>query len=348
LLQSLRFCLQKMNLAKMNITSYFQGIEFANPYYFLFLLLIIPVAAWHFFFRKRMQASFTVPSVVAFEKIGKTWKIRLRWLPGGLLLLSYISFIVALSRPQTAFRLSDVQVEGVDIVLALDISGSMKAMDFRPNRLEACKKVAEEFILGRPTDRIGLVVYAGEAYTQCPVTSDHSTLLGLLQKVKFDIIEDGTAIGDGLGTAINRLRESEAKSKIIILLSDGVNNRGYLDPYSAAEIAKNMNIKVYTIGAGTNGQAPYPTPYGTAMMPTEIDERLLQTIAQETGGKYFRATNNDKLKAVYEEIDKMEKTILNETIYEKKTDAFFPFLFFGVLMLICHLFLRYTVFRTNP
>jgi Ca-activated chloride channel family protein len=214
--------------------------------------------------------------------------------------------------------------------------------------LEACKKVAEDFVLGRPTDRIGLVVYAGEAYTQCPVTSDHSTLLGLLKKVKFDIIEDGTAIGDGLGTAINRLRESEAKSKIIILLSDGVNKRGYLDPYSAAEIAKNMNIKVYTIGCGTNGQAPYPTPYGTQMINTEIDERLLKNIAEETGGKYFRATNNDKLKAVYEEIDKMEKTILNETIFENRADAFFLFLFVGVILLIIYLLLSYSVFRTNP
>jgi len=332
----------------MNIITFFQGIEFANPYYFLLLLLIIPVAVWHYFFRKRMQTSFTVPTTEMFKKIGKTWKVRLRWIPTYLMLLAFISLVVALARPQTSFRLNNVEVEGVDIVLALDISGSMKAMDFRPNRLEACKKVAEEFIIGRPTDRIGLVVYAGEAYTQCPVTSDHNTLLGLLQKVKFDIIEDGTAIGDGLGTAVNRLRESEAKSKIIILLSDGVNNSGYLDPYSAAEIAKNMGIKVYTIGVGTTGQAPYPTPYGTAMMQTEIDERLLQTIAQVTGGKYFRATNNDKLKAIYTEIDKMEKTILNETIFENKADAFFPFLFIGVLLLICNILLRYTVFRVNP
>lgn len=331
-----------------NITSFFQNIQFANPYYFLLLLLIIPVAVWLYFFRKKMQASFTVPTAVAFEKISKTWKVRLRWLPLSLLVLTFISLIIALARPQTSFRLSDVEVEGVDIVLALDISGSMRAMDFRPNRMEACKKVAEEFVLGRPTDRIGLVVYAGEAYTQCPVTSDHNTLLGLLKKVRFDIIEDGTAIGDGLGTAINRLRESEAKSKIIILLSDGVNNSGYLDPYSAAEIAKNMNIKVYTIGCGTNGQAPYPTPYGTQMINTEIDERLLKTIAQETGGKYFRATNNDKLKAVYEEIDKMEKTILNETIFENRADAFFIFLFIGVIFFIVYLLFRYTVFRTSP
>jgi len=331
-----------------NIASYFQSIEFANPYYFLLLLLVIPIIAWHYFFRKKMQATLTVPTTVVFQKIRKTWKVRLRWLPVCLLTLAYISFIIALARPQTSFRLNNVEVEGVDIVLALDISGSMKAMDFRPNRLEACKKVAEEFISGRPTDRIGLVVYAGEAYTQCPVTSDHNTLLGLLKKVKFDIIEDGTAIGDGLGTAINRLRESQAKSKIIILLSDGVNNSGYIDPYSAAEIAKNMGFKVYTIGVGTTGKAPYPTPYGSVMVDTEIDERLLQSIAQETGGKYFRATNNDKLKAIYTEIDKMEKTILNETIFENKADAFFPFLLAGVILLISYLVLRYTVFRTNP
>ena len=330
------------------IITFFQSIRFANPYYFLLLLSVIPVVAWRYFFSKRMQASFTVPSGSAFEKIRKTWKVRLRWLPVSLLAIAFIALVTALARPQSSFRLSNVEVEGVDIVLALDISGSMKAMDFRPNRLEACKKVAEDFVLGRPTDRIGLVVYAGEAYTQCPVTSDHNTLLGLLYKVKFDIIEDGTAIGDGLGTAVNRLRESEAKSKIIILLSDGVNNRGYLDPYSAAEIAKNMNIKVYTIGCGTNGQAPYPTPYGTQMMNTEIDEHLLQTIAHETSGKYFRATNNDKLKAVYEEIDKMEKTILNETVFENKADLFFVFLFIGVIFFVAYLLLRYTVFKVNP
>jgi Ca-activated chloride channel family protein len=330
------------------LITYFQSIAFANPYYFLLLLLIVPVGAWKYFFRKRMQAALTVSTVTPVEKIRKTWKMRLRWIPVSLLLFSYTALVVALARPQSSFRLSDVEVEGVDIVLALDISGSMKAMDFRPNRLEACKNVAKEFVLGRPTDRVGLVVYAGEAYTQCPVTSDHNTLLNSLMKVKFDIIEDGTAIGDGLGTAINRLRESQAKSKIIILLSDGVNNSGYIDPHSAAEIAKNMNIKVYTIGAGSNGQAPYPTPYGTVMTPTEIDERLLQSIAQQTGGKYFRATNNDKLKAVYEEIDKMEKTILNETIFENKADAFFPFLFVGIILFFIYILLRYTFFRTSP
>jgi len=330
------------------LVSFFQSIEFANPYYFLLLLAIIPIVVWRYFFRKKMKVPLSIPTTVVFNEIGKTWKMRFRWVPVCLLTFAYLCFVVSLARPQSSFRLNNVEVEGVDIVIALDISGSMKAMDFRPNRLEACKKVAEEFILGRPTDRIGLVVYAGEAYTQCPVTSDHQTLLGMLQKVKFDIIEDGTAIGDGLGTAVNRLRESEAKSKIIILLSDGVNNSGYLDPYSAAEIAQNMGIKVYTIGVGTTGQAPHPTPYGTVMMPTEIDEKLMQTIATQTNGKYFRATNNDKLKDIYAEIDKMEKTILNETIFENKTDAFFLFLLSGIMLLIAYILLKYTIFKISP
>lgn len=329
------------------LTLFFSQIEFLYPYFFLLLLLTIPVALWQFWFRKKMRVPLTVPTITPMEKNSKTWRVRLRFIPDFLLGMAFILFVFALARPQTSFKLSDVEVEGVDIVLALDISGSMKAMDFRPNRLEACKQVAEEFIMGRPTDRMGLVVYAGEAFTQCPVTSDHQTLLGLLKKVKFDIIEDGTAIGDGLGTAVNRLRESEAKSKIIILLSDGVNNRGYIDPLSAAEFAKNLNIKVYTIGAGTNGQAPYPGPYGTVMVDTEIDENLLKSIAQQTGGQYFRATNNDKLKSVYAEIDKMEKTILNEKIYENKSDAFFPFLLIGLILFVLDIVFRNTVFRVH-
>ena len=330
------------------IGQFFKGIEFAHPYCFLFLLLIIPIVGWQFWFKKRVQASFTISSATPFKTMKKNWRVRFRYLPLILRCLALLFFVTALARPQSSFRLNNVEVEGVDIVLAIDISGSMKAMDFKPNRFEACRKVAKEFIEGRPTDRIGLVLYAGEAFTQCPVTSDHNTLLGLLEKAKFDIIEDGTAIGDGLGTAINRLRESEAKSKIIILLSDGVNNRGYMDPRSAAEIAKNQNIKVYTIGCGTNGQAMYPGPYGPIPMNTEIDEKLLKDIAQITGGKYFRATNNDKLKAVYNEIDKMEKTILSETVFENKADAFFPFLLIALCLCLIEVCIRYFVLRIHP
>jgi Ca-activated chloride channel homolog len=325
-----------------------KDVEFANPYCFLLLLLIIPLIGWQIWKKNKMQASMRVSTVASFKNSSKTWRQRFRWLPLAAETIAVIFLVVALARPQSAFHQQDVQVEGVDIVLALDISGSMKAMDFRPNRLEACKKVATEFVEGRPTDRIGLVVYAGEAYTQCPVTTDHETLLGLMSKVKFDLIEDGTAIGDGLGTAVNRLRESDAKSKIIILLSDGVNNLGYMDPYSAAEIAKDFGIKVYTIGCGTNGEAPYPSPYGIVNVQTEIDEALLSSIAQVTGGKYFRATNSQKLKEVYSEIDKMEKTLIHETTFENKADEFAPFLILSLFFFGLFIVFRYYVFKTIP
>lgn len=325
-----------------------QDVEFANPYCFLLLLLIIPFVGWQIWKRNKMQATLRISTITPFSKAPVTWRQRFRWVPLASEVLAIIFVVVALARPQSAFRQQDVEVKGVDIVLALDISGSMKAMDFRPNRLEACKKVAAEFVEGRPTDRFGLVVYAGEAFTQCPVTTDHQTLLGLISKVKFDLIEDGTAIGDGLGTAINRLRESDAKSKIIILLSDGVNNLGYMDPLSAAEIAKDYSIKVYTIGCGTNGQAPYPGPFGPIYIKTEIDEALLSSIAATTGGLYFRATNNNKLKEVYSEIDKMEKTLIHETTFENKVDEFFPFLIIGLFFFLLSLFFNYYVFRTLP
>lgn len=330
------------------LLSVLKDIEFASPYYFYLLLLIIPIVAWQIWKRNKMQASFTIPSFEPLHKISTSWRVRYRWTPWVFLGTAFLFIIIALARPQTSFRLKDIEVEGVDIVIALDISGSMKAMDFKPNRLEACKKVATEFIEGRPTDRIGLVLYAGEAFTQSPITSDHQTLLGLLDQVKFDVIEDGTAIGDGLGTAINRLRDSDAKSKIIILLSDGVNNRGYIDPISAAEIAKNQNIKVYTIGAGSMGKAPYPGPFGPVYIDTEIDEQLLKEIALSTGGKYFRVTNNEKLKAVYTEIDKMEKTLLSEKVYENKSDLFSPFLWIGLILFLIYIISNHFIFKKNP
>lgn len=310
-----------------------KDISFENPSYFLLLLLLIPIVGWQIYKRHRAMPALTVTTQQPFLKTPKTWKQRCYWLPMLFRLLCIVFVVTALARPQSAYHRNSIQVEGVDIMMAIDVSGSMKSMDFKPNRLGACKKVAADFIEGRPTDRIGLVVYAGEAYTQCPLTTDHNTLLGLLEKVKFDLIEDGTAIGDGLGTAINRLRESEAKSKIIILLSDGVNNSGYLDPNSTAEMAKDFGIKVYTIGCGTNGQAPYPTPHGPVYVKTEIDEGLLKNIASSTGGKYFRATSNKKLEEVYAEIDKMEKTLINEAVFENKSDEFAPFLVLALLFM---------------
>ncbi|MDR2979103.1 MAG: VWA domain-containing protein [Bacteroidales bacterium] len=324
-----------------------KDVEFANPAWFFSLFALIPLIGWQIWKRHQMYATMRVSTIEPFAKSSRSWKQRFRWLPLLMEIIAIVFFVTALTRPQSAFRQNEVQVEGVDIVLALDISGSMKAMDFKPNRLGVTKKVAAEFIKNRPTDRIGLVVYAGEAYTQCPITTDHATLLGLLESVDFDRIDDGTAIGDGLGTAINRLRDSEAKSKIIILLSDGVNNTGYLDPYAAAEIAKNMDIKVYTIGCGSKGTAPFPTPYGVMQMESEIDETLLKNMAKETGGEYFRATNSQKLQEVYEEIDKMEKTIINETVFEHKNDEFTQFLIIGFFFFALFLFLRFFIFRIN-
>lgn len=330
------------------LSDFFQilkDVEFANPYYFFLLLLLIPLVGWPIWKRRKMHATMQVSTVASVAKAPKTWKQRFHFLPLLCRTLAIVFIVVALARPQSAFRRQQIQVEGVDIVMALDVSGSMKCMDFRPNRLGACKKVATEFIEGRPTDRIGLVVYAGEAFTQCPATTDHQTLLGLMDRVKFDLIEDGTAIGDGLGTAVNRLRETDAKSKIIILLSDGVNNTGYMDPRSAAEIAKDYHIKVYTIGCGSMGQAPYPGPYGTVYVDTEIDENLLKDIAATTGGRYFRATNTQKLEEVYKEIDKMEKTIINETTFENKADEFAPFLVFALLFIALEVVFRFVIYK---
>jgi Ca-activated chloride channel family protein len=264
-------------------------------------------------------------------------------------MLTLLFAIIAIARPQSTMSHKNKDVEGIDIAMALDVSGSMLAMDFRPNRLEACKSVIKEFIDNRPNDRIGLVVYSAEAYTRCPLTTDHQTLQEALATTKFGIIDDGTAIGDGLGTAINRLRESKAKSKVIILLSDGVNNAGYMNPLSAAEIAKNQGIRVYTIGCGSMGEAPISIPgYGTVQAKVEIDEALLRNIAQETGGQYFRAQNKTRLKEVYQEIDQMEKTRIHETVFTNRNEEFFPFLLLSLLFFTIEIIVRQTVFHTLP
>ena len=269
-------------------------------------------------------------------------------MPFAIRMLVLCFVVIALARPQSSLSHKQVDVEGIDIVMALDISGSMMAMDFKPNRLEACKKVIKSFIEGRPTDRIGLVVYAGEAYTKCPLTTDHATLLSALESVKYIEEIDGTAIGDGLGTAINRLRESKAKSKVIILLTDGVNNRGHIDPRSAAELAKEFDIRIYTIGCGTIGKAPIQHRGRIYYDEVKIDEPVLKYIAKETGGLYFRAANKDKLTAVYAEIDKMEKTRISETHFTNKSDEFFPFLICAVALFLLEILLRYTVLRVKP
>lgn len=325
-------------------------VEFANPHLLWLLLLLIPFIAWQIWKRDKMSAPLTLSSAQPLQEVPKTIRYRLRWLPLVLRCLAIAFAIIAIARPQSSYHRQNVETEGIDIIMALDVSGSMQMMDFKPTRLEACKAIAAEFVNKRPNDRIGLVLYAGEAYTQCPPTTDHATFQNLLAAAQMGPLDDGTAIGDGLGTAINRLRNSEAKSKVVILLSDGVNNTGALDPRSTAAMAKELGVKVYTISCGTNGKmAGIRIPgHGVVQMRTEIDEQLLKDIAAETGGTYFVATNKDKLRAIYSEIDKMEKTVINEEIIENKGDEFLPFLLLALFCFIAELIARYTFLRTNP
>lgn len=333
------------------VISYLKSLEFINSE-LLFLLFLIPIlTAFYIWKRKKAEASLIVSIDIPFKNTPKNWKQKFYFTPFILRMLVLTFTIIALARPQTSISHKTVNTEGIDIVMALDISGSMMAMDFKPNRLEASKSIIKTFIENRPNDRIGLVVYSGEAYTRCPLTSDHRSLLLALKNTKYehDIIDDGTAIGDGLGTAVNRMRESKTKSKVIILLSDGVNNTGYIDPVSAAEIAKKYGIRVYTVGCGSFGQAPINIPnYGIVYTNVEIDEDLLKKIAKETNGQYFRAQNKTRLEAIYKEIDEMEKTRINETHFTNKTDEFFPFLIIAIVLFIIEIILRYTVFRINP
>ena len=320
----------------------YKSLSFGNPG-FLFLLLIIPVLiAWYFYRRKKQTADLQVSSIEGFAKVGRNLKFYVYHGLYVIRLLALTLLIIALARPQTSLSRQDISVEGIDLVIALDVSGSMLAMDFKPDRLEAAKDVAIEFIDGRPNDRIGLVIFSGETFTQCPLTTDHAVLKNLFRDIHSGMIDDGTALGDGLATAVNRLRGSKAVSKVIILLTDGVNNMGSLDPRSASEIAKLYGIRIYTVGIGSMGQAPYPmqTPYGMQIQMGEvkIDEPLLIEIAKATDGKYFRATNNAKLRAIYKEIDKMEKSKIDVTEFRKKKEEFLPFVLVAFILLgICHL-----------
>jgi len=327
-------------------------IKFANPQ-FLFLLVLIPaLAVWYFYRLKQNHADLRVSDISGFEGTGRSFKLYAYHALYVLRLLAITLLILALARPQTSLSRQDISVEGIDLVIALDVSGSMQAMDFKPDRLEAAKSVAIEFIDGRPNDRIGLVIFSGETFTQCPITTDHAILKNLFMDIKSGMIDDGTALGDGLATAVNRLRGSKAISKVIILLTDGVNNMGSLDPRSAAEIAKLYGIRIYTIGVGTVGMAPYPvqTPFGiqTQMMEVKIDEPLLQEIARETDGKYFRATNNAKLRAIYKEIDKMEKSKIDVTEFRKKKEEFLPLVLIAFALLSLEALMRYIYLKNIP
>lgn len=320
------------------------NIVFDNPKAFLLLLLLVPLIIWYVRKWRNTTAAIQVSDIKRLAGIHTSGKVWLRHLAFAMQLLAITMLITALARPQSTNRWKNVTSEGIDIVIALDISGSMLAADFKPNRLEAAKEVGAEFVAGRPNDRIGLVVFAAESFTQCPLTTDHATLINLIKNVKTGMITDGTAIGMGLATAVNRLRNSKSPSKVIILITDGVNNQGSIAPMTAAEIAKTFGIRVYTIGVGTRGMAPYPvqTPFGIQYqdMEVEIDEPLMQQIAQLTGGKYFRATNNQKLREVYKEIDRMEKTRIEVKEYKKREEEYFNFGLAAFVVLLGSLVIR--------
>lgn len=326
--------------------------NFANPQIFYLLLVLIPLIAWYVFRQKKLSASIQVSTIRNLDGIPKTWKHYLRHLLFAITCVVLSLLVAVLARPQSSENWENVSTEGIDIVMAIDVSTSMLARDLKPDRIEAAKDVATQFIAGRPYDRIGLVVFSGESFTQCPLTTDHAVVTNLLHETHTGVLEDGTAIGNGLATAVSRLKESDAVSRVIILLTDGENNRGEIPPLTAAEIAKTFGIRVYTIGVGTIGTAPYPfdTPFGVRIQDVQvkIDEESLQSIADITGGKYFRATSNDKLKKIYDEIDALEKSKISVKEFSKKQEEFQPFAIAAMLLLILGVFLKVSVFRNIP
>jgi Ca-activated chloride channel homolog len=329
------------------------NIHFAQPAFFFFLIIIPLMSVWYWFKHRSGSADIQVADTSVFNITPRSLRQRLYHGLFILRMLAVAALIVALARPQSHSSSSESSVEGIDIVLATDISGSMLAEDFKPNRLEASKTVAMDFIDGRPTDRIGLVIFSSEAFTQCPLTTDHSVLKNLFDKIYSGMIDDGTAIGDGLATAVNRLRKSTAVSKVIILLTDGINNQGVIDPTTAAEIAKLYGIRVYTIGVGTLGMAPYPfkTSIGSIIyqnVDVKIDEVLLKQVAEMTNGKYFRATNKEKLAEIYKEIDKLEKSKVDVLEWSKKTEEFLPFALLALVLFILELVSRYLIYKSIP
>ncbi|MBF0649835.1 VWA domain-containing protein [Dysgonomonas sp. GY75] len=325
---------------------------YANPKYLYLLLLLIPLIVWYIIKLRKMQATFKMSSGFAFEKAPSTIRVYLRHFPFLLRVVAIALVIIVLARPQSVNSSDVSNSEGIDIVMALDISGTMMAQDFSPTRLEAAKKVAAEFINDRPNDRIGLVIFGGESFTQCPLTTDHKVLLNLLTEVKFGMIEDGTAIGLGLANSVNRLKDSKSKSRVVILLTDGSNNAGQIAPLTAAELAASYDIRVYTIGIGSRGTstARIMTPYGlqTMQVSGDFDERTLTEIAAITKGQYFRATDNTSLSAIYDEIDQMEKTHISVNTVTKRKELYMPFAIFALALVGLELVLRRTWLRNIP
>jgi len=330
---------------------WYQHIYFAQPAFFGLLVLLPVLIYWELKKSDGAQATIMVSSVGQFRG-ARSWKNTLRPLPFIFRMLALACVIIALARPQTRNDEQLVTCEGIDIVLCLDISGSMLAQDFTPNRMEAAKNVAGQFIDQRPTDRIGLVIFSGESFTMCPLTTDRIVLKTQLANVQSGLLEDGTAIGSGLATGVDRLRNSPSKSKVIILLTDGENNGGLIDPNTAKEIAKSIGVKVYTIGMGTEGFAPVPvqTPAGIVYQKEKvnIDEKLLTQIATETGGRYYRAKDNESLKNIYGEIDQLEKSKIETTTLRRYTEQFYPFALAAALLVLLELLLRWTLLRKFP
>lgn len=327
------------------------SIEFASPY-FLYVLIIIPLlVVWYIFLGRKHQAYVKFTDTSFFAGLPRSWKVYVRHVLFALEMCALALLIVALARPQSSSKNQKINVEGIDIVLTMDISSSMLAQDLKPDRLEAAKNVAADFVKGRPGDRMGLVVFASETFTQVPLTTDHSMLLNMLKDMKCGMLEDGTAIGDGLASSVSRLKDSEAISKVVILLTDGDNNAGSVDPATAAEMAKIFGIRVYTIGAGTRGTAPYPvqTPFGGIQyqqIPVNINEPLLQQIADETGGKYYRATSNEKLQQIYDEIDQLERSKIEINEFTRVHEEFLPLVIWSLVLLLLVFILRHTVLKS--
>ena len=332
-------------------------MTFVHPAYFLLILLLIPYIIWYIVKGKKSEPSIRVSTTRMYASMPKSYKVYLRHAPFVLRMVALTLLIVVLARPQSTDKWQSSEVEGIDIMLVVDVSTSMLAEDLKPNRLEAAKQVAADFINGRPNDNIGLTIFAGQSFTQSPLTVDHAVLLNLFNSVSCSmatngIIEDGTAIGLGIANAVSRLKDSKAKSKVIILLTDGSNNRGDISPLTAAEIAKTYGIRVYTIGVGSNGTAPYPyqgfggTQY--VQVPVEIDEATLIEIAETASGQYYRATSNSKLKEVYAEIDKLERTKLNVKDFSRKTEEYMPFALWAMACLLIEVLLRLTLLRRIP
>lgn len=325
---------------------------FNNIGYLFLLLLLIPYIIWYILMHRKTEASLQVSDATIYTQAPKTYKNYLIHAPFILRVLTFFFIVLVLARPQSTNSWQNSETEGIDIMLALDVSTSMLAEDLKPNRLQAAKEVATEFISGRPNDNIGVTLFAGESFTQCPLTVDHTVLLNLIQQAECGVIEDGTAVGIGIANAVSRLKDSNAVSKVIILLTDGTNNMGDISPLTAAEIAKSFGIRIYTVGVGTNGTAPYPYPVaGTIQyvnMPVEIDESTLTQIAGVTDGQYYRATSNSKLKEVYSEIDKLEKTKISVKQYSKREEEYKIFALAALLCILLEILLRNTVLKKIP